>query len=211
VSGAFVDAPDSRHPGSLSESDLQENRRQAAALFQNASAGKTWRQGQIGLTLRSEGEEHSWQATVYGTARSLHNPLPFADIEVDRLMAGTRVTVQGGFGFIRWGVGVDGAIQSDDRRNYGYVGNFERGPLTIDQQETVLNGAVSGRLATDFRRFNVSAGLRADVIRFENDDRLLAGGEDRSGSRNFHGGESLGRSVICRASGTHLCQFRYLI
>ena len=185
VSGAFVDAPDTRHPGSLSETDLQENRRQAAALFQNASAGKTWRQGQLGLTLRSEGEARSWQATVFGTARSLHNPLPFADIEVDRLMAGTRVTMQGKYGFMRWGIGVDGAIQSDDRRNFGYVGDFDRGPLTIDQHETVLNGAVSGRLATDFRRFNVSAGLRADAIRFENSDRLLTGGEDRSGSRSF--------------------------
>ena len=184
-SGAFVDAPDTRHPGSLSASDLQENRRQSAALFERASAGKTWRQGQAGLTLRSESPIGNWTGTVYGTARSLHNPLPFADIEVDRLMAGTRVTLSGSYRFLRWGVGADGVIQSDDRRNYSYIGDFERGARTIDQQETVLNGALSTRLATAFRSFNVTAGARVDAIRFENEDRLLAGGEDRSGSRSF--------------------------
>ncbi len=185
LSGAFVDAPDTRHPGSLSATDLQDNRRQAAALFENASAGKAWRQGQLGLTLRSDNAIRSWQATVYGTARSLHNPLPFADIEVDRLMAGTRFTVNGSYLFLRLGIGLDGAIQSDDRRNFGYTSDFERGARTIDQQETVLTGAISGRLATDFQRFNISTGMRVDAIRFENEDRLLAGGEDRSGSRSF--------------------------
>jgi len=185
VSGAFVGAPDTRHPGSLNAADLKENRRQAASLFESVSAGKSWRQGQLGVTLRSENPVASWQGTVYGAARSLHNPLPFADIEVDRLMAGTRVTVYGTYRFLKWGLGADGAIQSDDRRNYDYVGDFERDTRTIDQQETVLNGALSGRLATEFRRFNVSAGVRLDAIRFENEDRLLAGGEDRSGSRDF--------------------------
>ena len=184
-SGAFVDAPDTRHPGSLNEADLATDRRQAAALFKNASAGKTWRQGQLGLTMRSQNRIGNWKNSVYGIARSLHNPLPFADIEVDRLVAGTRISVTNSFRFLRWAMGADAAIQSDDRRNYGYTGNFERGNITIDQQETVMNGALFGRLATDFRRFNVSAGLRMDAIRFDNDDRLTRDGEDRSGSRIF--------------------------
>ena len=185
LSGAFVDAPDTRHPGSLNEADLSADRRQATQLFKNASAGKSWRQGQLGLTLRSENRIGNWQGTVYGTARTLHNPLPFADIEVDRLMAGARLSVTGTFRFLRWGVGTDGSVQSDDRRNYGYTGNFERGDLTIEQLETVLNGALFARLATGFDRFNISAGLRMDAIRFESDDRLIRSGEDRSGSRMF--------------------------
>ena len=196
LSGAFVDAPDTRHPGSLNKEDLADDRRQAARLFKIASAGKTWRQGQLGLTLRSENSVGNWQGTLYGTARSLHNPLPFADIEVDRLMAGTRLSVTNTFWFLRLGIGADGSIQSDDRRNFDYIGDeFERGDLTIDQLETVLNGALFARLATDFDRFNISAGMRLDAIRFESADRLVRDeegqnqiardGEDRSGSRTF--------------------------
>ncbi len=185
LSGAFVDAPDTRHPGSLSEADLADDRRQATQLFENASAGKSWRQGQLGLTMRSESGTGSWQGTVYGTARSLHNKLPFADIEVDRLMAGTRLSVNHTWHFLRGGIGADGAIQSDDRRNFDYIGDFERGERTIDQLETVINGAVFARLATDLDRFNFSAGLRMDATRFETDDQLQRGGEDRSGSRTF--------------------------
>ncbi len=196
LSGAFVDAPDTRHPGSLNKADLAADRRQAAQLFENASAGKTWRQGQLGLTLRSENSVGNWQGTLYGTTRSLHNPLPFADIEVDRLMAGTRLSVTNTFWFLRLGVGADGSLQSDDRRNFDYTGEeFERGDLAIDQLETVLNGALFARLATDFDRFNISAGMRLDAIRFESEDRLVREAEeneqltqdeeDRSGGRTF--------------------------
>lgn len=185
VSGAFVDAPDTRHPGSLSAADLADDRRQATQLFEDALAGKSWRQGQLGLTVRSGTGTGNWQGTVYGTARSLHNKLPFADIEVDRLMAGTRLSVNHAWHFLRGGIGADGAIQSDDRLNFDYIGDFERGERTIDQLETVINGAVFARLATDLERFNLSAGLRMDAIRFETDDRLQQGGEDRSGSRTF--------------------------
>ncbi|MEX0681444.1 MAG: TonB-dependent receptor [Balneolales bacterium] len=185
VSGAFVDAPDTRHPGSLSASDLEINRRQATPFFENASAGKTWRQGQLGVTLRSETVYGEWQGTTYGIARSLHNPLPFADIEVDRLTGGTRWALMNNSRFIKWGVGADASIQSDDRRNYGYVGSFERGGLELDQQETVLNGALFARAKTGWNKFNISGGIRLDAIRFESDDRLQTDGEDQSGHRTF--------------------------
>ena len=184
-SGAFVDAPDTRHPGSLNEADLAADRRQASPLFKNASAGKSWRQGQAGATLRSESKAGLWQATLYGVARSLHNPLPFADIEVDRLMGGLRLSLANSWRSLRWSAGTDGAIQSDDRRNYRYTGNFVRGDLTIDQQETVLNGALFTRISSNFDRINISGGIRLDAVRFESSDRLQRNGEDRSGRRLF--------------------------
>ena len=187
ISGAFVDAPDTKHPGSLSRADLEENRQQAASFFENADAGKAWRHGQLGITLRSENRIGQWHGTLYGISRSLHNPLPFADIEVDRLSGGSRLSVSNEFRFLQWGVGLDAAIQSDDRRNYDYVDmtSFERDKIVIDQQETVTNGAVFGRLSTNWDRFNISGGIRFDVIHFDNDDQLQAGGEDVSGNRTF--------------------------
>ncbi len=183
--GAFVDAPDTRHPGSLSEEQLATNRRAATPFFENASAGKNWRQGQLGATLRSENSAGDWQGTVYGIARSLHNPLPFADIEVDRLSGGTRISLTNDRHFLHWGVGTDAAIQYDDRRNYNYEEGFQRGERVIDQLETVLNGALFARVSTNWERFNISGGLRFDAVRFESDDRMLTGDEDQSGDRTF--------------------------
>jgi len=186
VSGAFVDAPDTRHPGSLTQTDLEADRRQAAAIFENASAGKSWRQSQIGLTLRSETGLGHWQGTVYGITRSLHNPLPFADIEVDRNAGGARIALRNDEHILSWGIGADAAVQSDDRRNFDYLEEtYQRGEIAIDQQETVINTALFGRVGTNWDRFNLSGGLRADMIRFENDDRLMSGGEDQSGDRTF--------------------------
>lgn len=186
LSAAFVDAPDTRHPGSLTATEVQENRRGAASAFENASAGKTWRQGQLGLTLQSSDERVDWQSTVYGLVRNLHNPLPFADIEVNRLLAGARFSAGSSLGALRWDAGLDAAVQSDDRLNYAVTfGSFERGAVQIDQRETVTNAAVYTRLGTRWNRFNVSGGVRADVVRFENSDRLISGGEDVSGSRMF--------------------------
>ena len=194
VSGAFVEAPDTRHPGSLSQQDLDEDRRQAATMFELASAGKSWRQGQLGLTLQSDTDMGRWRGTVYGISRSLHNPLPFADIEVDRLSAGSRVSLINDDNFFSWGVGFDAAIQSDDRRNYDYMEfetndntfqTFRRGAKVIDQQETVVNSALFARAGTGWERFNLSGGIRMDLIRFETDDRLVTGGEDQSGDRAF--------------------------
>ncbi len=185
VSGAFVDAPDTRHPGSLTREELNDDRRRAAVLFERVSAGKQWRHGQLGAGLGSETASGRWQATVYGIARSLHNPLPFADIEVNRLVGGSRIAWYNRQEHLRWGFGADAAWQSDSRRNYSYRDGFIRDDRVLDQRETVWNGAVFARVATGWRSMNISGGVRADALRFASDDRLMAGGEDQSGERFF--------------------------
>ncbi|MDI6402780.1 TonB-dependent receptor plug domain-containing protein, partial [Balneolaceae bacterium ANBcel3] len=148
--GAFVDAPDTRHPGALTLDEINTDRTKAADAFKNASAGKSWRQGQVGVRLQSETGAGLIRAGVYGISRSLHNPLPFADIEVDRWVAGSRISLERqAESWWTWAVGVDASIQSDNRVNYAYAeDDFNRADRTIDQRETVLNGAGYVRAGT---------------------------------------------------------------
>lgn len=188
LTGAFVDAPFTRNPGSLNAVDARENPRKAFENSVNARAGKTWRQGQMGTTLTRRTDLGTLTATAYGIARSLHNPLPHADIEVDRLVGGGRAALQDNKGILSWGLGIDASVQQDDRRNFNYTnpGNndYSRNELTLNQTETVNNTGVFSRLGTNWERFNISASLRYDRLAFQNNDRLMLA-EDQSGSRNF--------------------------
>ncbi|MEX0773793.1 MAG: TonB-dependent receptor [Balneolales bacterium] len=188
LTGAFVDAPFTQNPSSLTEEDARNNPRMAFENSINANAGKTWRQGQAGVTLTHRTDLGTLTATTYGIARDLHNPLPHADIEVDRLVGGGRISLQDNRGFLSWGLGIDASVQQDDRRNYDYVDpdedNYTRNDLVLDQTETVNNTGVFSRVGTNWERFNLSASLRYDHLVFQNDDMLMLE-EDQSGSRNF--------------------------
>ncbi|MEX0780907.1 MAG: TonB-dependent receptor [Balneolales bacterium] len=184
LTGSFVDAPFTQHPGALNAEDARDTPRQATPGFVQASAGKSWRQGQAGATLTRRTNAGTITATTYGIARELHNPLTFAEIEVDRLVGGGRLAMQDNSGIISWGVGLDASVQQDDRRNYGYEGEFVRDELTLDQIETVSNTGVFSRIGTNWERFNISASLRYDHLVFDNNDMLLED-DDQSGSRNF--------------------------
>lgn len=186
VNFAFVDAPDTRHPGSLNKEDALETPSAANPLFVNASAGKIWRQGQLGMRLHYDSDFGLISATAYGLGRNLHNPLPFNDIEVDRIVAGSRLSIQNQYNSFVYGFGVDASIQRDDRRNYDYENGFERAGLSLDQIETVTNTGLFVQLGTNYDRFNVTGSLRADFLNFESDDNFNANNEDQSGSRIFN-------------------------
>lgn len=179
---AFVDAPDTRHPGSLTREQFEQDPKQADDGFQAAEAGKTWRQGQFGLTYTRQFDASDLRATAYGIDRFLNNPLPFADIVVDRVVGGARVTLADREGLFTWGGGMDFAVQRDDRQNYNYADGFERDELTLDQLETVTNTAGFFRAGLQPGPLSVHATVRYDLLHFRNDDRMV---DDRSGSRLF--------------------------
>ncbi len=185
INASYVNSPDVRHPGYLNRQDFQDNPRMADPDFEDASAGKTWEQGQFGFNIDHQTDLGTISGTFYGIHRDLHNPLTFADIEVDRSLGGTRLSLRNDDNFINYGIGFDGAIQRDDRKNWNYDDEYNRDQLTLDQRETVSNAAGFATLSTSWDFFNVSGGLRYDHLQFENDDFLLADGEDQSGDRTF--------------------------
>lgn len=176
---------DSENPGALTRAQLVENWKQADSSYIRSRSGKESFQIQSGATIDHLLPFGSLTATLFGLRRDLDNPLPFAYVEVDRLAGGGRLLFRReGFERVRWSVGADYGLQSDDRRNHRNQAG-ERGPEpTLDQLETVRNVAAHAFASTALLGLDMSAGVRADAIRFEMEDRLLTNG-DESGSRMF--------------------------
>lgn len=182
---------DTEHPGALKAEQVEADRRQARPLFEEDRAGKQSTQGQIGLRLDAELPFGRLDAAAYGLARQLDNPLPFAYITLDRLAGGTRLAWHAEQGPLKWSLGADAALQHDDRLNWNSEGGTRGDVRQLDQLETVAATAAFGtaRLALA-PRLGLSAGLRADRIHFEMEDRLTETDAaetqgDQSGSRTF--------------------------
>ncbi|MEM6325712.1 MAG: TonB-dependent receptor [Bacteroidota bacterium] len=182
---ALEDAPRLEHPGALTAEQLAGDRRQPDSRFVDAEAGKDVTQAQAAATLTARTEAGALRATVYGLARDLDNPLPFGYIALDRLAGGTRVSLERDLGRVSLAGGVDGAVQRDDRFRSPNDAGRPTGDPTLDQLETVLNGAVFLRSRVDLGAgLAATAALRADAVRFSANDRLGADG-DQSGSRTL--------------------------
>ena len=190
LTAAFEAAPRLEHPGTLTAAELRADRRQAEARYVNAEAGKASTQAQAAATLRAATRAGRVTATAYGIARRLDNPLPFAYIDVDRAVGGTRLALEREAGAFRVTAGADAALQRDDRTNRPNVQGTPGAARTLDQIETVTQAALFARLRVDLaaagaRGFALEGALRGDRVRFAADDRLGAAGEDASGARTL--------------------------
>jgi iron complex outermembrane receptor protein len=186
---ALEDAPRLENPGALTAEQLAADRRQAEARTVATASGKASRQGQAAATLQTATPLGDVVATVYGVARDLDNPLPFAVVAVDRLAGGARLALERDVGPVRVAVGADAAVQRDGRTNRPNEGGVPGAVLLLDQTETVRQGALSVRLQLDGAAFGVPAlalegALRGDRVRFTAADRRLDDG-DQSGARTL--------------------------
>ncbi len=182
-------SPRQEHPGALTLDELEADRRQPQARYVDTRSGKDSAQGQLAATLRSATGLGALTATVYGVGRRLRNPLPFAYIHVDRAAGGTRLALERGLGPLGWTLGADAAVQHDDRQNLPNVDGAPVGDPSLDQVETVAQGALWTRLRLDLTSAGlpgaaIEGALRADRIRFDLDDRLLED-DDQSGGRTL--------------------------
>lgn len=182
-------SPLQEHPGALTAEELAADRRQPEARYVDTRSGKDSAQGQLAATLRAETGAGDVTATLYGVGRRLRNPLPFAYIRVDRAAGGARLALDRDLGPLGLTVGADAAVQRDSRQNFQNVEGVAQGDPSLDQLETVTQGALWARLRLDGAPFGlpgaaVEGALRADQIRFEADDRLTGDGDD-SGRRTL--------------------------
>ena len=189
LAAAVEDAPLAQNPGALTEAELAADRRQAETRTVQTASGKASRQGQAAATLRAATRAGSVTAVVYGVARDLDNPLPFAYVAVDRLAGGTRFAAERTDGPLALTLGADTAVQRDRRTNRPNIAGQPGGALLLDQTETVTNAAVFARARLDASPLGLpgvalDAALRADRVRFEAVDRRLDDG-DQSGTRTL--------------------------
>jgi iron complex outermembrane receptor protein len=200
-----LDMPTAQNPGALTLSQLASNPRLPDSGSVRKSARKAVRQLQLGMSAThplSDDRGGELFAQLYGGTRDLYNPLTFAVVDVGRVQYGgsARATLPFDLGVTnRLSVGADAAVQNDLRKNWANcnavatitascpVLAVEKGVLQLDQREMVSN--VGPYIRDELQlldRINLSAGLRADYIRFQLTDHYLADGRDDSGSRVLH-------------------------
>ncbi|HEX9951759.1 MAG TPA: TonB-dependent receptor [Rubricoccaceae bacterium] len=189
LTAALEDAPHLDNPGALTADELAADPRQAEARTVETASGKASRQGQAAATLRAEMPLAALTVTLYGLARDLDNPLPFAYVAVDRVAGGTRLTADRSVGPLGLTLGVDTAVQRDRRTNRPNEIGTPGMTVLLDQTETVQTTAAFARIGLDLLPFGlagvaIDAALRGDRVRFSVADRLLADG-DQSGTRTL--------------------------
>ncbi len=184
VSAHLADNPTSDNPGSLTQTEVDQNPAQANQRNEDADAGESVMQGQLGVNLtRRFAAGGSVGVTAFGLIRDLDNRLSFAFIQLDRRAYGVRalaeIPLTVGSTHPRWSVGVDLQRQRDDR--------VQRSPdlstVTRDQLERVTEIGPFTQLGFDFgERVSGMFGVRYDRVSFTAEDSLLADGDD-SGDR----------------------------
>jgi iron complex outermembrane receptor protein len=192
-------------PGALTRAQMESDPRMADPLSVRKRAGKIVRQGDLSLSVAHPfAERLSLDATVYGSVRTLENPLTFAVVNVGRSSGGASARLSGdgelGSHAVRLTAGGDLQWQNDDRQEYEAcidvvvasatcpTPTVQRGRLRKDQRELVssMGPFVRGELAI-VPSLLASAGVRADAVRFRVRDRLIsATNPDDSGERTLH-------------------------
>lgn len=206
VQAMGIDEPTAQNPGALTAAQADSAPWMADPSQVRKKARKEVSMVQAGLSARhalmGSGE---LSAQIYGGGRNLYNPLTFAIVKLERGQwgGGARATVPLTlFGLDnRASIGVDVQGVSDHRFNWANCNGVaaptascidlskEQGARSLDQQEKVTSVGPYLRDELKFGgRYTLSAGIRADYIKFEVDDNfpVSEGNPDDSGQRTLH-------------------------
>lgn len=178
------------NPGSLSDSLIGVNRRQA--YFNNVAqqTGERGRQNQVGLSSRARLGDGELRLSVYGLTRSVNNPIPTSIIGIHRAAGGVRaayaITEGAAQRNITTMVGAESDLQRDDRRNWANSGG-DPGALTLDQRERVTSASPFVQVSATLARLTFLGGARYDQYRFAATDHLItATNPNDSGIRKMY-------------------------
>lgn len=191
---------DAQNPGSLSDSLIAVDRRQAFAGNVRQQTGERGKQLQVGASSALAFGPGELRLSAYTLRRGLTNPIPPRIIALERAVGGGRVAyaVQGG-GPRRSVVaiaGAEAAVQRDDRRNW-VNGGGARGALTLDQRERVTSASPFVQITGRAGPVTVLGGVRYDAFRFAAaDHRVTPTDPNDSGVRRMSAvSPSVGASI----------------
>ena len=200
VSARYTDVTRAESPGALTRAQFDLNPRQADPFSVTKGASKTVSQADLSLVAtHAVGEHATVDATAFGGARTLANPLTQSIVDVKRATGGVSLRASGhgalGDHDVRLSAGADAQWLNDDRQEYdNCIGTVcpaiyaERGAMRKNQRELVGNVGpyVRGEVAV-LPTLLASAGVRSDVVNFTLRDRLItATNPDDSGDRSLH-------------------------
>ncbi len=180
---------DAENPGSLSDSLIGIDRRQAYSNNVKQQTGERGRQNQLGLSGRAQLGLGELRVSAYGLTRTINNPIPPSIIGIHRAAGGARaayaVTRATGERSIAAIVGAESDLQRDDRRNWVNLSGAP-GLLTLDQRERVTSTSPFVQLSVVAPRVTLLGGARYDSYRFGVTDHLVnATNPDDSGVRRM--------------------------
>ncbi|MES2356851.1 MAG: TonB-dependent receptor [Gemmatimonadota bacterium] len=177
------------NPGSLSDSLLKIDRRQAYSNNFRQRTGERGRQNQVGATARAQLGVGELRLSAYGLTRSINNPIPTSIIGIHRAAGGVRaayaVTQGNADRNVTAMIGGESDLQRDDRRNWVNSAGVARA-LTLDQRERVTSTSPFLQLSATAGKLTFLGGARYDQFRFEAQDHLInATNPDDSGVRKM--------------------------
>ncbi|UCD23522.1 MAG: TonB-dependent receptor [Gemmatimonadota bacterium] len=167
---------DALNPGSLTDSMLAVDRSMANPFNVTQQTGKDAQQLQLGLAWNNRATGGTLHASAYGLLRNLDNRITVRVIDLERKAGGARLQYERdtwiGMRNVRWAVGFETAIQSDDRTNYENQ-QGERGDVTTSQDQRVWSLGPFLQFGLPIvDQIDLLAGLRYDKVRFTAEDRL---------------------------------------
>ena len=202
-----VNTPVAQNPGALTRAQFEANPRGADPLSLSKKARKAVTQSQVGITARRTGALAELEASAYVGTRHLDNPLTFGIVDVGRSISGGNVRATVPVPLFaadnRITVGAEAQLQNDLRLNFTNCNNtppltvptatcpditHERGSITLNQREKVSSFGSYLRDEVQLGDiFALTAGARADAVRFRVEDHLItATNPDDSGERLLH-------------------------
>ncbi len=178
-----------QNPGSLSDSLVRADRRQAYSNNVRQKTGETGRQNQVGLAATAAVGVGELRLSLYGLTRAIDNPIPPSIIGIHRRAGGVRAAYAVTHGTATRSFtamfGAESDLQRDDRRNWVNV-TGKPGALTLDQRERVTSASPFTQLSVVAGRVTLLGGVRYDRYRFAAEDHLItATNPDDSGIRNM--------------------------
>lgn len=198
VAGTRYDADS---PGGLTDSARSADRRSASPTNLRFRTGEEGQHVQGGMSWRRRGIT-SFETIAYGLVRGIDSPIPTRIVDLERRVAGLRFGADRVFQLrgreAGASIGVEHALQRDERRNYVNL-DGTRGTIALDQRERVRNTGAHARLSTAILpALHLLAALRGDRITFAVRDRVVtATNADDSGERTMHAvSPSAGLSLV---------------
>ncbi|MFL5483017.1 MAG: TonB-dependent receptor family protein [Gemmatimonadaceae bacterium] len=202
-----VNTPIAQNPGALTRAQFEADPRTADPLSLSKKARKAVTQSQVGLTARRYGTLAELEGSAYVGTRHLDNPLTFGIVDVGRVISGGNLRATIPISLFaaenRITIGAEAQHQNDLRLNFTNCNNIppltaptaacpditqERGSVTLNQREIV--SSYGSYLRDELQlgdRFALTAGARADAVRFRVEDKLItATNPDDSGERLLH-------------------------
>src|SRR5690349_7513658 len=222
-----VNTPIAQNPGALTRAQFEADPRSADPLSITKKAGKAVTQSQVGITARRYAAFAEVEGSAYVGTRHLDNPLTFGIVDLGRRISGGNVratlpvSVLGSDNRIT--IGSELQLQNDLRLNFTNCNNvppltaptptcpdinYERGSVTLNQREKV--SSIGSYVRDEIQLgdvFALTAGARADAVRFRVEDMLItATNPDDSGERLLHAVSPMA-GILAHLSDSHSAYF----